>query len=190
MLRTARLQHRHQRCHRRVRQASRRTMAWGPVSGCGSNRFRRASSISRIWLTTKPSRAMSRCSSAKVFGGSGMPSGVCRVARRSAALRRVGLKLRMPSRARVHFIRVALRWLNSPLLGLDKAAKVAKGDEDHFPRPKPERPLWIRSTGLRQCQQLGEGCAKSGLWTRGSVDSEQQRNFGDTRQEVGVRGPA
>jgi hypothetical protein len=33
--------------------------------------------------------------SAKVFGGSGMPSGVCTVARRSAALRRVGLKLRM-----------------------------------------------------------------------------------------------
>src|SRR3954452_10685147 len=41
---------------------------------------------------------MSRCSSAKVFGGSGTPSGVCTVARRSAALRRVGLKLRMPSR--------------------------------------------------------------------------------------------
>jgi hypothetical protein len=40
-----------------------------------------------IWLTTKPSRAMSRCSSAKVFGGSGMPSGVCTVARRSAAPR-------------------------------------------------------------------------------------------------------
>ena len=32
---------------------------------------------------------------------SGMPSGVCTAARRSAALRRVGLKLRMPSRARV-----------------------------------------------------------------------------------------
>src|SRR5258708_22301292 len=40
---------------------------------------------------------MSRCSSAKVFGGSGMPSGVCTVARRSAALRRVGLNLRMPA---------------------------------------------------------------------------------------------
>jgi hypothetical protein len=39
---------------------------------------------------------MSRCSSAKVFGGSGTPSGVCTVARRSAALRRVGLKLRNP----------------------------------------------------------------------------------------------
>src|SRR5580692_850036 len=43
--------------------------------------------MSLIWLTTKPSRAMSRCSSAKQFGGSGMPSGVCSVARRSAAPR-------------------------------------------------------------------------------------------------------
>src|SRR5438270_2631887 len=56
-------------------RASRRTMVWGPVSCCCSNRFWRASSICLIWLTTKPSRAMSRCSSAKVFGGSGMPSG-------------------------------------------------------------------------------------------------------------------
>src|SRR5256714_8920677 len=68
-------------------RASRRTIAWGPVSCCCSNRFWRASSISLIWLTTKPSRAMSRCSSAKVFGGSGRPSGVCTVARRSAAPR-------------------------------------------------------------------------------------------------------
>src|SRR5438094_2306680 len=68
-------------------RASRRTIVWGPVSGCCSNRFWRASSISLIWLTTKPSRAVSRCSSAKVFGGSGMPSGVCTVARRSAAPR-------------------------------------------------------------------------------------------------------
>ena len=44
---------------------------------------------------------MSRRSSASVFGGSGMPSGVRSVARRSAALRRVGLKSRMPRRARV-----------------------------------------------------------------------------------------
>src|ERR1700732_2720514 len=43
--------------------------------------------MSLIWLTTKPSRAMSRCSSAKAFSGSGMPSGVCTVARRSAAPR-------------------------------------------------------------------------------------------------------
>src|SRR6516165_2893383 len=90
-------------------RASSRTMACGPVSGCCSNRFRRASSISLIWLTTKPSRARSRCSSAEVFGGSGMPSGVRTVARRSAALRRVGLKLRMPSRAKVDFIRFTIR---------------------------------------------------------------------------------
>ena len=42
-------------------------------------------------------RAMSRCSSANTFGGSGMPSGVRTVARRSAALCRVGLKLRTPT---------------------------------------------------------------------------------------------
>src|SRR5258705_2499898 len=55
---------------------------------------------------TKPSRAILRCNSAETFGGSTEPSGVCSVARRSAALRRVGLKLRMPSRARVPFIRL------------------------------------------------------------------------------------
>src|SRR6201982_1599273 len=58
---------------------------------------------------TKPSRAISRCNSAETFGGSAEPSGVCSVARRSAALRRVGLKLRMPSRARVPFIRLTMR---------------------------------------------------------------------------------
>src|SRR5437868_10217144 len=68
-------------------RASRRTIAWDPVSGSCSNRFWRASSISLVWLTTKPSRAISRCSSAKVFGGSSMSSGVCTVARRSAAPR-------------------------------------------------------------------------------------------------------
>src|SRR6202048_2388700 len=52
-----------------------------------TSRFLRASSISLIWLTIKPRRAISRCSSAKTFGGSGMPSGVCTVARRSAAPR-------------------------------------------------------------------------------------------------------
>src|ERR1700730_4054415 len=43
--------------------------------------------MSLIWLTTKPSSAISRCSSAKVFGGSGMTSGGCAVASRSAAPR-------------------------------------------------------------------------------------------------------
>jgi hypothetical protein len=50
-----------------------------------------------------------RCNSPETFGGSTEPSGVCSVARRSAALRRVGLKLRMPSRARVPFIRLTMR---------------------------------------------------------------------------------
>ena len=44
-----------------------------------------------------------------IFGGNGEPSGVDRAARRSAALRRVGLKLRMPSRARVPFMRFTNR---------------------------------------------------------------------------------
>src|SRR5438552_15834509 len=65
--------------------------------------------MSLTWLVTKPSRAMSRCSWAETFGGSGEPSGVCSVARRSAALRSVGLKVRMPSRARVPFIRLTMR---------------------------------------------------------------------------------
>jgi hypothetical protein len=43
---------------------------------------------------------MSRSSSAETFGGSGEPSGVYRAARCSAALPRVGLKWRMPNRAR------------------------------------------------------------------------------------------
>ena len=84
-------------------------MACGPVSGSSSNRFRRASSICLIWPITKPSRAMSRSSTAETFGRSGEPSGVRRAARRSVALRRVGLKLRMPSRARVPFMRFTMR---------------------------------------------------------------------------------
>jgi hypothetical protein len=40
-----------------------------------------------IGLTTKPRRAISRCNSAETFGGSAEPSGVCSVARRSAAWR-------------------------------------------------------------------------------------------------------
>ena len=84
-------------------------MACGLLSGCSSNRCRRASSICLIWLTTKPSRARSRCSSAETFGGSSEPSGVCRVARRSADLRKVGLKSRMPNRAKVPLIRFTMR---------------------------------------------------------------------------------
>ena len=57
----------------------------------------------------KPSRAMSRRSSAKRVGRQRHALGVCAVARRSAALRRAGLKLRMPSRARVDFMRLTIR---------------------------------------------------------------------------------
>src|ERR1700757_4386633 len=56
-------------------RASSRTLACGPLSlssGC-SNRFWRAFSICLIWPTTTPSRATSRCSSAKAFGGTGVP---------------------------------------------------------------------------------------------------------------------
>src|SRR4029077_11355604 len=53
---------------------------------------------------TKPSRAILRCNSAETFGGSTEPSGVCSVARRSAALRRVGLKLRMPGEGPLHSV--------------------------------------------------------------------------------------
>src|SRR6266481_6408414 len=62
---------------------------------------------------------MSRCSSANTFRGSGVPSGVCTVARRSAALRRVGLKLRTPSRASVAFIRFTMRVRYCDTRGMD-----------------------------------------------------------------------
>jgi hypothetical protein len=52
---------------------------------------------------------MSRRSSAKVFGGSAMPSGVRNAARRSAALRNVDLKPRMPKRTRQLLIRLIMR---------------------------------------------------------------------------------
>ena len=52
---------------------------------------------------------MSRRSSARVFGGRAPPSGVRSVSRRSAALRRVGLKPRMPRRARPALIRFTMR---------------------------------------------------------------------------------
>src|SRR5215468_4400425 len=65
---------------------------------------------------------MSRCSSAKAFGGTGVPSGVCIVARRSAAWRKVGLKLRMPSRAREE-----LHPVHEPRAFLDQALALPIG---------------------------------------------------------------
>src|SRR2546430_217038 len=89
---------------------------------------------------------MSRCSSARVFGGSGTPSGVCTVARRSAALRRVGLKLRMPSRARVDFIRLTIR-VRSPTRQARHAAMAP------FSTQPPQEPalqqLGVEPVGFR-----------------------------------------
>jgi hypothetical protein len=56
-----------------------------------------------IWLVTKPRRAISRCNSAETFGGSAEPSGVCSVARRSAALPAVQHR-KQPFRARVQLL--------------------------------------------------------------------------------------
>ena len=66
-------------------------------------------SISLIWLMTKRRRAMSRRISARVFGGNCEPSGLINALRRSEALRKVGLKLRMPKRARHACIRLTMR---------------------------------------------------------------------------------
>jgi hypothetical protein len=57
---------------------------------------------------------MSRRSSASVFGGRVTPSGVRSVSRRPGALRKVGLKLRMPRRARQPLIRLMMR-VRSPI---------------------------------------------------------------------------
>ena len=106
---------------------------------------------------------MSRCSSAKVFGGSGMPSGVCTVSRRSAALRSVGLKLRMPSRARVDFIRFTIR-VRSPYQAFAlpvRPLSVLFGNRRHarhaamapFPTQPPQEPalqqLGVEPVGFR-----------------------------------------
>src|SRR3954465_14032498 len=56
-----------------ITRASRRTIAGGPWSGCVAKPSCRASSISLICPTMKHRRAMSRRSSARVFGGSGAP---------------------------------------------------------------------------------------------------------------------
>ena len=55
----------------------------------------------------------SRCSLAACFGGRGTPSGVRNLSSWFGALRKPGLKPRMPSRAKVPFIRFMMRerWL-------------------------------------------------------------------------------
>ena len=69
-------------------------------SGACSSLCARASSTSLIWSMTNRRRAMSRRSSSSVLGGSGTPSGVRSAARRSGALRKVGLKVRTPKRTK------------------------------------------------------------------------------------------
>src|SRR5215472_4666361 len=83
---------------------------------------------------------MSRCSSANTFRGSGVPSGVCTVASRSAALRRVGLKLRTPSRASVAFIRLTMR-VRSPTRHSNSDKRSEPGF-DGWDRPLVRRPYW------------------------------------------------
>jgi hypothetical protein len=65
--------------------------------------------IPHLLVPGQPGWSNASLVSAAIFGGRGMPSGVCTVARRSAALRRLGLKSRMPSRARVDLIRFTMR---------------------------------------------------------------------------------
>src|SRR5438128_6947459 len=111
---------------------------------------------------------MSRCSSAKTFGGSGMPSGVCTVARRSAALRRVGLKLRMPSRAKVAFIRLTMR-VRSPtrhsrsrfgrlasssaIVGTRAMLQWPRSPRSHPRNPRLSNSVSSRSVFARRCSR-------------------------------------
>src|SRR4051794_13063832 len=95
-------------------RASRRTIACGRSSGACRSRSRRAASAPAICSRTSRSRAMSRRSSGSVFGGNGAPSAVRSAARRSGALRRVGLKPRTPRRARAPFIRFTIRGRSPP----------------------------------------------------------------------------
>jgi hypothetical protein len=108
---------------------------------------------------TTPSRVMSRCSSAKVLGGSGMPSGVCTLARRSAALRRVGLKLRMPSRVRVDFIRLTIRVRSPTRQSRSRLGRLASSSAivgtramlqwPRSPRSHPRNPRFSSSVSSR-----------------------------------------
>jgi hypothetical protein len=82
---------------------------WGPVLGERSIRSIRDFSIAAICSRTSASLVMSRRSSSRIFGGSPVPSGVHNAAKRCGALRKCGLKPRMPSRASALFMRLAMR---------------------------------------------------------------------------------
>ena len=117
---------------------------------------------------TKPSRAISRCNSAETFGGSAEPSGVCSVARRSAALRRVGLKLRMPSRARVPFIRLTMRVRSPTRRSRSRLGRLASSSAmvgtramvqwPRSPRSHPKNPRFSNSVSSRSV--LARRCSR------------------------------
>ena len=113
---------------------------------------------------------MSRCSSAKVFGGSGMPSGVCTVARRSAAPRLRGgrpaqgwFEVANPQPARVDFIRFTIRVRSPTRQSRSRLGPlgVLFGDRGHarhaamarFATQPPQEPalqqLGVESVGFR-----------------------------------------
>src|ERR1700730_14483340 len=98
---------------------------------------------------------MSRCSSANTFGGSGVPSGVCTVARRSAALRRVGLKLRTPSRASVAFIRLTMRVRSPTRHSRSRFGRLASSSAIVGTRAMLQWPRSPRSHPKNPLQQLG-----------------------------------
>ena len=111
---------------------------------------------------------MLRCSSAKALGGSGMPSGVRTVARRSAAWRRVGLKLRIPSRARVPFMRLTNR-VRSPtrhsrsrvgrlasssaIVGTRAMLQWPRSPRSHPKNPRLSNSVSSRSVFARRCSR-------------------------------------
>src|ERR1700720_830233 len=117
---------------------------------------------------TKPSRAISRCNSAETFGGSAEPSGVCSVPRRSAALRRVGLKLRMPSRARVPFIRLTMRVRSPTRHSRSRVGRLASSSAmvgtramvqwPRSPRSHPKNPRFSNSVSSRSV--LARRCSR------------------------------
>src|SRR3984893_17310945 len=88
-----------------------------------------------------------------------MPSGVCSVARRSAALRRVGLKLRMPSRARVDFIRFTMRVRSPTRQSRSRFGRLAPSSAivgtramlqwPRSPRSHPKNPRFSNSVSSR-----------------------------------------
>src|SRR6266851_5151013 len=106
---------------------------------------------------TKRNRAISRCNSAETFGGSGEPSGVCSVARRSAALRRVGLKLRMPSRARLPFMRLTIRVRSPTRHSRSRFGRLASSSAIVGTRAMLQWPRSPRTQPARQPEAVAAG---------------------------------